>query len=207
MTSGYRIREGTGGGQEKAVIDISAIDFDALAGRFQQSDRKNVELEQLKAAIRAMLERLVDRNPTRADYLATFEELIESYNAGSRNIEEMFHDLLALSRELSEEQQRHVREQLTEEELTIFDLLTRPGPDLTTEERSEVKKVARALLEKVRAAVVLDWRRKAQARARVRLAIEDTLDEGLPRAHTPELYRTKVSAVFEHVYEKFPGVA
>ena len=55
--------------------------------------------------------------------------------------------------------------------------------------------------------IVLDWRRKAQAPARVRLAIEDTLGEALPRAYTPELYRTKVSAVFEHVYEKFPGVA
>ncbi len=42
-----------------------------------------------------------------------------------------------------------MREQLTEEELTVFDLLTRPGPDLTSEERDEVKKVARQLLEKV----------------------------------------------------------
>lgn len=45
-----------------------------------------------------------------------------------------------MSRSLSDEEQRHVREQLTEEELTVFDLLTRPGPDLTPEEREEVKK-------------------------------------------------------------------
>jgi type I restriction enzyme R subunit len=204
---GYRIAEGKGGGKDKAVIDISQIDFEKLASRFQRSDHKNVEMEELKAAIRAMLERLVDRNPTRADYLSTFEELIESYNAGSRNIEEMFQELLALSRELSEEQQRHVRELLTEDELTIFDILTRPGPELTTAERDEVKKVSRVLLDKLKAAIVLDWRQKAQARARVRLAIEDTLDEGLPTSYTPELYNRKVSAVFEHVYERFPSVA
>jgi hypothetical protein len=29
----------------------------------------------------------------------------------------------------------------------------------------------------------IDWRQKAQARAQVRLAIEDELDEGLPRAY------------------------
>jgi hypothetical protein len=52
----------------------------------------------------------------------------------------LFRELLALSRSLSDEEQRHVREQLTEEELTVFDLLTRPGPDLTPEEREEVKK-------------------------------------------------------------------
>ena len=87
-----------------------------------------------------------------------------------------------------------MREQLTEEELTVFDLLTRPGPDLTPEERDEVKKVARHLLERVRQALVLNWRQKAQARARVKLAIEDTLDEGLPRAYTPDLYTPSARA-------------
>ena len=74
---------------------------------------------------------MVQANPTRVDYLAKFEELIESYNDGSRNIDDLFRELLALTQALTDEQQRHVREQLTEEELTVFDLLTRPGPDLT----------------------------------------------------------------------------
>ena len=39
-----------------------------------------------------------------------------------------------------------LREQLTEEELVIFDILTRPSPALSTDERAEVKKVARELL-------------------------------------------------------------
>jgi len=146
---------------------------------------------------------VVRLNPTRADYQAKFQELIDSYNAGSRNIDDLFKELLALSRSLSDEQERHVREQLTEEELTVFDLLTRPGPDLSAEERDEVKKVARRLLERVRAALVLDWRQRAQARAQVRLAIEDTLDEGLPRAFTPEIYQKKCELLFEHVFERF----
>jgi type I restriction enzyme R subunit len=185
------------------VIDISAIDFEALAKRFEKTKRKNIELERLKLAVRAQLEKMVQANPTRVDYLAKFEELIETYNNGSRNIDDLFRELLALTRTLTDEQQRHVREQLTEEELTVFDLLTRPGPELTPDERGEVKKVARHLLERVRAALVLNWRQKAQARARVKLVIEDTLDEGLPRAYTPELYTAKCSRLFEHVYERF----
>lgn len=201
---GFRIQPAAQGSyQQRGVIDISTIDFEALAKRFAKAQRKNVELEQLRAAVRAQLDRLVRANPTRADYQAKFQELIDSYNAGSRNIEELFKELLALSRALSEEQERHVREQLTEEELTVFDLLTRPGPDLSTEERDEVKKVARHLLERVRAALVLDWRHRAQARAQVRLAIEDTLDEGPPRAFTPEFYQVKCAVLFEHVFESF----
>lgn len=39
----------------------------------------------------------------------------------------------------------------------------------------------------------------------MRLAIEDTLDEGLPRAYTKELYEAKCAALFEHVYEIYYG--
>jgi type I restriction enzyme R subunit len=200
---GFVIREdGTG---HSATIDISAIDFAALAKRFPRSKQQKLELEQLKAAIRAQIGRMIQVNKTRTDYLVRFEELIESYNAGSRNIEDLFQELLNLTQALSEEQQRNVREQLSEEELTVFDILTRPGPELSAEERDEVKKVARALLERLKKAIVLDWRRRAQARAQVRLAIEDTLDEGLPAAYTPAIYEQKAAAVFEHVFESYPG--
>jgi type I restriction enzyme R subunit len=36
------------------------------------------------------------------------------------------------------------------------------------------------------------------------LAIEDTLDSGLPTAFTKELYDQKCAALFEHVYESYP---
>ena len=197
---GFHIRTKVDG---RAVIDLAKLDFEGLAKRFKQSTKKNIDLEQLKAAVRAQLEKMIRINKTRADYLAKFEELIESYNAGSRNIEELFQELLALSRVLNDEQQRHVREQLTEDELTVFDILTRPGPDLTAQEREEVKKVARQLLYRVKSALVLNWRQKAQARAQVRLAIEDVLDEGLPRSYSAEFYKQKCSALFEHVFENF----
>jgi len=156
-------------------IDLSKINFEALRKRFENKKPTNTDVERLKAAVRAQLERMVRLNPTRADYLAKFQELIEGYNSGSRNIEEIFRELLALSTILTEEQTRHVREHLSEEELTIFDILTRPGPELSAEERDEVKKVAQALLERLKVLLVLGWRQKVQARAKVRIEIEDTL--------------------------------
>ena len=111
---------------------------------------------------------------------------------------------MKLSGSLDEEEQRHVRENLSEEELVIFDILTRPSPELSTEERTEVKKVARDLLARLKQLLVLSWRQKSAARSQIKLAIEDTLDSGLPRAYTPELYNEKCAAVFEHVYERYP---
>jgi hypothetical protein len=57
--------------------------------RFKESKHKNTDLEVLKAAIRAQLEKMIQLNRTRADFAEKFEALIESYNAGSRSIEEL----------------------------------------------------------------------------------------------------------------------
>jgi type I restriction enzyme R subunit len=186
------------------AIDLSKINFEALAQRFKESKHKNTDLEALKAAIRAKLDKLVRLNRTRTDFAEKFEALIESYNAGSRNIEQLFEDLLRLSNSLNDEEARHVRENLTEEELVIFDILTRPAPELSAEERDEVKKVAKDLLSRLEQLLVLNWRQKSAARSALKLTIEDTVDEGLPRAYAPEMYRQKCSAVLEHVYERYP---
>jgi type I restriction enzyme, R subunit len=187
-----------------SAIDLSKINFEALAERFKTSKHKNTEIEALKAAIRARLDRLVSLNRTRTDFSEKFEELIESYNAGSRNIEQLFEELLNLSKSLDKEQERHVREHLSEEELVIFDILMRPAPELSAEERGEVKKVAMDLLGRLKELLVLNWRKKSAARSQLRLAIEDTLDAGLPRSYTPDVYKAKCSALFEHVYESYP---
>jgi type I restriction enzyme R subunit len=196
--TGLTIRE-----EGPAAIDLSKINFEALAKRFKASKHKNTDLEELKAAIAARLEVLIRLNGTRKDFAKKFEELIESYNNGSRSIEQLFGELLKLSNSLDVEQERHVRESLTEEELVIFDILTRSAPDLSTAERNEVKKVAKDLLSRLKELLVLNWRQKSAARSTLRLAIKDNLDK-LPEAYDIVLYKEKCSLVFEHVYESYP---
>jgi type I restriction enzyme R subunit len=53
-------------------------------------------------------------------------------------------------------------------------------------------------------ALVLDWRKRQQSRAAVRLCIEEFLDK-LPQVYTPEVYRTKCEAVYQHVYDGYSG--
>jgi type I restriction enzyme R subunit len=125
---------------------------------------------------------------------------LEEYNTVGKNID----DLLEFLRELSHEENRHVREHMSEEELVILDILTRPAPELTAEERNEIKKVAKQLLTKLKGLLVLDWRKRQSSQARVRDTIKDVLDEGLPRAYSPELYEQKCAVIFEHIYESYP---
>ena len=199
---GMTVREGG-----SPPLDLSRINFEVLADRFRKSSHKNIDLEALKAAVRSRLDRIVQRNRTRTDFAERFEELIETYNAGSRNIEELFLALVELSRSLEDEEQRHVRENLSEEELVIFDILTRPSPELSAAERDEVKKVAKDLLARIRGLLVIDWRRRESARAALRMAIEDTLDRQLPDPYSKDVFDRKCAAIFEHVYESYAGVA
>jgi type I site-specific restriction-modification system R (restriction) subunit len=197
--TGIAIRE-----QGPPSIDLSQIDFQALADKFRQKRNKKTELEELKALIAAQLARMVQLNPTRANYRERFEELIASYNAGSRGVEEIYKQLLQLSLQLSQEQQRHIRENLSEEELAMFDILLQSAPDLSDSDRAKVKQSARELVEKIKRLLVLNWQQKSEARAKLKLLIEDALDIGLPRAYTPELYQRKCAAVFAHIEQAYP---
>jgi type I restriction enzyme R subunit len=185
-------------------IDLSKIDFQALADKFQQKKHKKTELEELKALIAAHLARMVQLNPTRADFREKFEALIATYNAGSRSVEEVYKQLLTLSLQLSQEQQRHIRENLSEEELAMFDILLQSAPDLSDGDRAKVKQSARELVEKIKQLLVLNWQQKTEARAKLKLLIQDALDIGLPRAYTPELYQQKCDAVFAHIEQAYP---
>jgi len=83
---------------------------------------------------------------SRMNYLEKFQQMIDGYNSGSRNVEIFFADLVEFSQELNLEDKRAISEKLTDEELGIFDLLTQPDISLTEKEKHEIKKVAKELL-------------------------------------------------------------
>ena len=183
-------------------IDLSQINFDLLREKFIDG-HKRTQVERLKAAVGKKLEEMVALNRTRTDFLETFLEMIEEYNAGSKNVELFFDELLAFTQRLSEEEQRTVAENLSEEELALFDLLMKPRPDMSDVEVKQVKSVARELLETLkREKLVLDWRRRQQSRAAVLTTVQDVLDK-LPRAYTTEMYNDKCQRVYQHVFDAY----
>jgi type I restriction enzyme R subunit len=139
------------------------------------------------------------------DFLERFQKLIDAYNAGSKNIEELFAELVKFAQSLNEEEQRALAEGLTEEELSLFDILTKPDPKLTKAQEAEVKRVAKGLLETLKKEkLVLDWRTRQQPRAAVRQFIEIELNK-LPEAYTPDIFETKCDRAYRHVFDHYVG--
>ncbi len=194
----YVIRAAAEGSEPDALIDLSQIDFDALAATF--AGRKRAETDRLAALLKQRAIGAAIRNPTRYDLVERIEELIANYNAGSLNIDEYLRRLIELSKTLTAEEQRAVVEGLSEEELAIFDLLTKPEPVLSDAEREVVKASAKRLLAHLHDKLVLDWRRKSATSADVRTTIRGVLDADLPAdPYPPQLFDVKVQAVFDHV--------
>ncbi|HEY7037148.1 MAG TPA: type I restriction enzyme endonuclease domain-containing protein [Thermomicrobiales bacterium] len=94
---------------------------------------------------------------------------------------------------------------LTEEELAVLDLLTKPGPRLRAK-KEQVRTAARDLLAALkRGKLVLDWRKKQTAKAQVQVTIQRMLAEGLPRAYSLVEMREKSEVVYQHVYDAYAG--
>ena len=204
-TEGYVIRGNEGSEVNEGILDLSTVDFEKLAEKFKTS-RKRTLTEQLKGSVGQKLMAMVRFNRTRMDYLEKYQEMIDAYNSGSLNVEEFFLQLVDFAKSLDEEEQRGLSEQLSEEELALFDLLTKPNLELNDKERDKVKSVAKDLLNTLKEGkLVLDWRKRQQARAEVLVTIEKVLDEGLPPTFTPELFEQKTVAVFQHVHEAYFG--
>ncbi len=179
-------------------IDLSQLDFEALKAKFATGYQRT-EAEKLKGTLNRKLQSMVSLNKSRTNYLEKFQHMIENYNSGSRNVELFFNDLLTFAQELEVEDKRVIAENLTEEELAIFDLLTKPEVNLTKQEEKEVKQVARELLENLkREKLVLDWRKRQQSRAAVQLAIAETLDQ-IPQSYSTEIYEQKCDRVYQQL--------
>jgi type I restriction enzyme R subunit len=61
---------------------------------------------------------------SRMNYLEKFQQMIDGYNSGSRNVEIFLVDLVEFAQEVNIEDKRAISDNFAEEKLAIFDWLT-----------------------------------------------------------------------------------
>jgi len=194
---------------ESKIYDISKIDFNRLKEEFKKYPRKNTTMQSLKCAVEQRLKRMLERNPLRTDFYKRYQEVISDYNyeKDRLTIEETFAALLKFVEELDNEEKRAVREGLDEENLALFDILLKP--ELSTRDRSRIKKVAKDLLAALKAEKLRidNWREKETTKAAVKTFIYDFLwneETGLPlEFYTPEEVAERTDLVFTHVFRQY----
>ena len=182
-------------------VDLSAIDFEKLAKLF--ASRPRTAAEKLRTEVESKAQDMAASNPTRIGLVEKLEKLVEQYNLGTLGVEAFFEALKALVATMEEEERRAAREGLSEDELAIFDLLTKPEPKLTKAQEVAVKTVARELLEKLQEHLAIaSWQTRQQPRATVHSTIRFTLND-LPEDAYPEpIWTEKVNAVWSFIFQR-----
>jgi type I restriction enzyme R subunit len=148
------------------------------------------------------LKEMVRRNRKRAKFMERLDSLLKDYNSGAHDIDQLLSELMVLAKDLNEEEQRSVKERLSEEELAIFDLLRKDN--LNPDETSKVRLVAKELLEQLKPKLVPGWRDFEPLRAGVKITISDILFPKLPEpVYTEKDCEYKGLEVYNFVYENY----
>jgi type I restriction enzyme R subunit len=194
---------------EARYYDLSRIDLEKLRDEFAKKvKRKATALKDIQDLIEAKLAQMLALNPQRMDYEKKYREIIAEYNRDKDRvgIEETFAKLVDYMRSLDEEQRRAARENLTEEELALFDLLEKPN--LSQAARERVKLSSKKLLTSLQELLVpLErWTEKEQTQAEVKVFIRDHLYLELPSPPFSEQDKEQLTeTVFGFVWQQSLG--
>ena len=188
-------------GHAQPIIDLNEIDFEQLALEF--ADKPRTAIKKASEALTAKAEAIAKRNPTYIDLAERVRQLIDDYNTGTLNANELMNRLGSVHANLDEYEERFVQEGLSEEELAIFDLLSKPVPEHSDKEQKQVKLAAQKLLEHITDKLVLDWHKKQAQRSTVKTEIRTVLDSELPDVYERTVFDEKCSAIYDHIYKAY----
>jgi type I restriction enzyme, R subunit len=190
---------------ESKLYDLSVIDLEKLRDEFAKRVRRKASaLQDVRQIVENKIARMLAQNPLRMDYYRKYCEIVADYNREKDRvtIEETFGELVDLANSLSVEQRRAAEEGLSEEELALFDIITRPG--LSKADRERVKRESRNLLIRLREAIdgVDRWTEKEQTRAEVKSLILDHVFATLPDPPFTDVEKQNAAdRLFDHVWQ------
>lgn len=186
---------------EELRVDLSQIDLEKLRAEFAKKVKhKHSTLHDIREIVEKKLAEMLARNPTRMDYNKKYEVIIANYNSEKDRvtIEETFAKVVMLVAEMDEELKRHVCEGLSEEELTLFDMLLKDN--ISKVDREKLKQVSKELLTALKGhlAMIPIWTKNAATQADVEILILNKLCSSLPR---PLFTDDDASALAKKLYD------
>ena len=149
-------------------------------------------------------------NPNRINYYEYYQKIIEDYNSEQdrAKIEKTFVDLMNLANQMTQEEQRYVREGFTsDEELSLYDMLFRD--DLSKADIKKLKELAISLLQKIKTNIAKfdHWTDKQETKAAIDNLIRDTLWAELPECYDEVSISSYRQQIYEYVYTRYRAVA
>ena len=117
-------------------------------------------------------------------------------------------ELMDLANQMSQEEQRYVRERFTsDEELSLYDMLFRC--DLSRADIKKLKEFVASLLQKIKTKIAEfdHWTDKQETKSAIDNLIRDTLWTELPECYDEVSISMYRQQIYEYVYTRYRAVA
>lgn len=192
--------------ESNTQFDISGINFDILRQEFAKRKHKNLLLKDIEELIQERIARMIAENPSRINFYEKYQEIINEYNyeQNRATIEKTFEELMQLSKNLSEEEKRYIKEGFeNEEQLSMFDVLMKEN--LSKEDIKTLKKVAKDLLASIKNLIsTMDHPfDKQETRSTIMIAIRDLLWNNLPNSYPDESINYYKNVVYNYISQRY----
>ncbi len=186
----------------KKMTDLSKLDANALYDFFFKLENKEVQVEILEAELEDKIEEMVQINKSRLTFVKKLDAIIKKYNNETHDVDALMAELVNLAKELSEEEERAAKENLTEEELSVFDILKKEN--LNPDEIEQVKKVAKEMLKKLKEEkLTVDWDKFEPTRAGVKMVISDYVYSLPDPTYRENECIERVPSIYNFVYQQY----
>lgn len=148
----------------------------AFLDEISKMKERNIAVELLKKLISEQIRVYRRTNVVKSE---KFSEIIQTvmnkYLNGMLTNEEVIEELLKLAKQITDSQQAGVDLGLTTEELAFYDALTKPQAVKDFYENDELVAITKELTEALQKNKTVDWQRKENARAAMRMTIKRLL--------------------------------
>ncbi|MDF1866670.1 MAG: type I restriction endonuclease subunit R [Saprospiraceae bacterium] len=184
-------------------IDISIIDADFQA-IVKEKGSENIKIELLKRIINDELRVRMTKNIKKMTNLKEeLEKVLGNYHRNSLDSIAAIKHLLDIANEFRTEDKRKKELGLTEDELAFYDLLL--ANEKLINQKGPLQDLVHKIVQSVKKNLQLDWTKKEDARAAIRLAVKKELRGKVPFSELDKLLKEVVEQA-EGQYREWPMV-
>ena len=163
-----------------AAAGLNKPDISILSDEFleevRQLPQKNLALETLKKLIKDEIKVRLRKNVVQSKaFSEMLEEAVRKYHNRAIAAAEVIEELIKLAKELREAERRGEKLGLSEDEAAFYDALAANESAVQVLGDETLKKIAQELVEKVRSSVTVDWNKRENARAQIRIMVKRIL--------------------------------
>ena len=184
-------------------IDISIID-DKFQATVKDKGEENIKLELLKRIINDEIRvRMVKNIKKMTNLKQELEKVLSNYHKNSLDSIAAIKHLLEIAQELQDDAKRTKELGLSEDELAFYDLLIANKGILNV--KGPVQDLVHQVVKSVKKNLQLDWTKKEEAKAAIRLALRKELKGIVPFSEMKKLLKEIIEQA-EGQYKEWPLV-